>query len=171
MRQGRLYFVLILPDGSKSLIPASWTDFQATAAPPTDGPQLVGSLEDLLRLQSLADALLRRTVASTDLPAPSAANQESHAATESKLHRHPHPPVASLGTAGRGRKNKSSSRPWHASSSKQPEPTTGRSRPMTDPSKIKLHPYAAGSLDLCSPVDSVPSRTQPGIHRATVRPG
>src|SRR6266567_7956158 len=43
---GGLQFVLILPDGSKSLIPAEWTDF-TTGAPQTS--QLVGSLEDLLR--------------------------------------------------------------------------------------------------------------------------
>ncbi|HEY4930347.1 MAG TPA: DUF5372 family protein, partial [Terriglobales bacterium] len=48
--RGRLQFVLILPDGSKSLIPAEWTDF-TTGAPQT--PQLVGSLEDLLRARNL----------------------------------------------------------------------------------------------------------------------
>ena len=84
-RQGGLYFVLILPDGSKSLIPASWTDFEATASRPADNPQLMGSLEDLFRLGSLVDALLRRTVASTNVSAPSAANQESHAAIKSDV--------------------------------------------------------------------------------------
>ena len=29
--RGRLLFVLILPDGSKSLIPAEWTDFHTAA--------------------------------------------------------------------------------------------------------------------------------------------
>ena len=61
---GGLQFVLILPDGSKSLIPADWTDFNNTS----DGSQaleLVGSLDDLLHLRRLVDALLRRA---TDMP-------------------------------------------------------------------------------------------------------
>src|SRR4029453_7681146 len=94
----------ILLDGNKSMIPASWTDFGATAAAPTDSPQLVGSLQDLLRLRYLTDALLRRTVASTDVPTPSAANQEGQAATESELHRDPHPRVAFLETLDRHQK-------------------------------------------------------------------
>ena len=85
--RGRLQFVLILPDGSKSLIPAEWTDFKTATGPSPDFP-LVGSLEDLLRLRSLVDALLRR---SPDVPLTSGPDQESHAATEPELHRHPHP--------------------------------------------------------------------------------
>ena len=61
---GGLQFVLILPDGSKSLIPAEWTDFYPTAGPPQN-PPLAGSQEDLLRLRGLVDALLRRPA---DLP-------------------------------------------------------------------------------------------------------
>ena len=41
-----LHFVLILPDGSKSLIPANWTDFQSPSCA-AQVPQLVGSCEDL----------------------------------------------------------------------------------------------------------------------------
>jgi hypothetical protein len=82
--RGALQFVLILPDGSKSLIPAAWTDFNAPSAPP-QGSQLVVSLDDLLRLRGLVDALLRRS----DVPVTSGAAQESHAATESELQRHP----------------------------------------------------------------------------------
>ena len=78
--RGRLQFVLILPDGSKSLVPAEWTDFYATADPPPN--PLAGSQEDLLRLRGLVDALLRRTA---DLPLTSGPEQESHAATESEL--------------------------------------------------------------------------------------
>ena len=56
---GGLQFVLILPDGSKSLIPADWTDFKTASCAP-QAPELVGSLDDLLRLRGLVDALLRR---------------------------------------------------------------------------------------------------------------
>jgi len=78
-RQGHLYFVLILPDGSKSLIPAAWTDFDSTA-PPWASPSR-GFSGDLLHLRSLVDALLGRTVVS----APSVADQESHATTALKF--------------------------------------------------------------------------------------
>ncbi len=84
---GGLQFVLILPDGSKSLIPADWTDFNSTSDA-SQAPDLVGSLDDLLRLRRLVDALLRRAA---DVPVTSGAAQESHAATESQLHRHPLP--------------------------------------------------------------------------------
>ena len=69
-----LQFVLILPDGSKSLIPADWTDCKNPSGA-AHVPQLVGSLDDLLRLRDLTDALLRR---STGLPVRSGASQEGH---------------------------------------------------------------------------------------------
>jgi len=80
-----LQFVLILPDGSKSLIPADWTDFK-TPAGLSQASLLVGSLDDLLRLRGLVDALLRR---SADLSVISGTSQEAHAATQSELPRHP----------------------------------------------------------------------------------
>ena len=78
-RAAGLQFVLILPDGSKSLIPADWTDFQNPACA-AQAPQLIGSFEDLLRLRHLTDALLRRSGA---WRLRSGASQEGHAATES----------------------------------------------------------------------------------------
>ena len=78
---GGLQFVLILPDGSKSLIPADWTDYKTASLASQDSP-LVGSLDDLLRLRGLVDALLRRTA---DVPVTSGADQESHQQTEELL--------------------------------------------------------------------------------------
>ena len=72
-----LQFVLILPDGSKSLVPAEWTDFQNLTGSPQSS-QLVASLDDLLRLRDLTDALLRRA---PGLPVTSGASQEGHAST------------------------------------------------------------------------------------------
>ena len=90
LRQARmpngLQFVLILPDGSKSLIPADWTDFKTPGGTPQASP-LVGSLDDLLRLRGLTDALLLRY---DDLPVRSGASQEDHAATQPELPRHSH---------------------------------------------------------------------------------
>ena len=36
-RRGRLELILILPDGSHLMVPAVWTDLQATPAPARDG--------------------------------------------------------------------------------------------------------------------------------------
>jgi hypothetical protein len=81
-----LYFVLILPDGSKSLVPADWTDFTAASPSQMHGNHLIGSLEDLLHLRFLADALLQRVATSA---MQSVSQQESHVATESEFHRYP----------------------------------------------------------------------------------
>ena len=65
-RKGRLHLVLILPDGSKSLIPAVWTDLALPiqlGSPPST-PTL-GSLEDLLHARAVVDALLGRLAPAT----------------------------------------------------------------------------------------------------------
>ena len=55
-----LQFVLILPDGSKSLIPVDWTDCKIPSHPAPRDSQLVGSPDDLLRLRGrwLADGFI-----------------------------------------------------------------------------------------------------------------
>ena len=101
LRQARmpdgLQFVLILPDGSKSLVPADWTDFKTTSNM-MHTPQLIGSPDDLMRLRGIVDALLRR---SSCPPLTSGAGQESHATTDSELHRHSHSGDVPLGTTRR----------------------------------------------------------------------
>jgi hypothetical protein len=86
IRQECLFFVLILPDGSKSLIPADWTDYAPASPLRVSDNHLIGSLEDLLQLRFLTDALLQRAATSAT---QSVLQQESHAATESELHRYP----------------------------------------------------------------------------------
>ena len=78
-RKGRLLLVLILPDGSKSLIPADWTDlgspmqtFSAPAATAT-----LGSLENLLQARAVVDALLGRLAPFTSEVGISATTKES----------------------------------------------------------------------------------------------
>ena len=61
-RKGRLLLVLILPDGSKSLIPADWTDLDPLSAPTKT---TLGSLEHLLHARAIADALLGRLAPAT----------------------------------------------------------------------------------------------------------
>lgn len=59
-----MYLVLILLDGSKSMVPAEWTDFalptQPERAPAAPSAQTLGSLEDLLHARAVVDALLSR---------------------------------------------------------------------------------------------------------------
>lgn len=69
-KRGRqLHLLLVLPDESRSLIPASWTDWGARVlgqtargddATPTS--LLLASVTDLLRARALVDALLGRMV-------------------------------------------------------------------------------------------------------------
>jgi len=98
---GGLQLVLILPDGSKSLIPADWTDCKNSLGPPP-APELIGSLDDLLRLRSIVDGLLRRA---PHVPVTSGAAQESHAAIESELHRYPDSGDAPVGAVRRPAKS------------------------------------------------------------------
>jgi len=77
-RKGRLLLVLILPDGSKSLIPADWTDL-ASPTPSLSAPvaTTLGSLENLLHARAVVDALLGRLASVTGEDANSAATKES----------------------------------------------------------------------------------------------
>jgi hypothetical protein len=62
-RRGVLLFLASLPDGSRSLIPAAWTDWQLKGAPPIsdgDSPHTLGALTDLLQARVIIDALLNR---------------------------------------------------------------------------------------------------------------
>ncbi|MGH3823684.1 MAG: DUF5372 family protein, partial [Pseudonocardiaceae bacterium] len=59
-RHGRLELLLVLPDGSKSLIPAGWTDLQGADADGETGQDVaatLGSLADLLAACAVVAAL------------------------------------------------------------------------------------------------------------------
>jgi hypothetical protein len=85
-RRGILFVLVVLPDGSRSLIPAEWTDWspeQADRSPTDDGgdgDHDLGSLEDLLHLRKVIDALIGRHV-------ESAPRKESDHAIETGLPR------------------------------------------------------------------------------------
>ena len=66
-RRGVLLVLAVLPDGSRSLIPAAWTNWIDDRAgidpPPPDDPPAsdnLGSLADLLQVRTIVDGLLRR---------------------------------------------------------------------------------------------------------------
>ena len=65
-RCSRLHLVLVLPDGTRSLIPAQWTDLRR--APDTQDTEThaatLASFTQLMRARVVADALLRRLEAS-----------------------------------------------------------------------------------------------------------
>jgi len=67
-RHGRLELILVLPDGSKALLPASWTDLApetaGTAEPEPSGS--LASVSQLLRARAVIDALLARRALSVD---------------------------------------------------------------------------------------------------------
>jgi len=65
-RKGVLVLTLVLPDGTRSLIPAAWTDLGADTAEvemlavPSSSAGTVGSVRDLLHARQVVDALLGR---------------------------------------------------------------------------------------------------------------
>jgi Family of unknown function (DUF5372) len=85
-RSGVRLVLVVLPDGSRSLIPANWTDWNTEHAKQTpaddagDGSHDLGRLGDLLQLRKVIDALYDRHIES--LPC-----KESSHATEPGLSR------------------------------------------------------------------------------------
>jgi hypothetical protein len=61
-RRGVLLLLVSLPDGSRALIPAKWTDWNEVAASPEEGasPNDLGRIDDLLHLRKVLDALIGR---------------------------------------------------------------------------------------------------------------
>ena len=62
-RRGVLLLLASLPDGSRSLIPAAWTDWRLKEALPTsidDLPHTLGRVSDLLQARTIIDAVLDR---------------------------------------------------------------------------------------------------------------
>ena len=73
-RNGSLRLTLVLPDGSRSLIPAAWTDLDMNnlqTPPPDDRPSTsatLGSLSHLLHARKVVDSLLRKIDSSEQVP-------------------------------------------------------------------------------------------------------
>ena len=105
-RHERLQLVLILPDGSKSLIPADWTDLVSGARCAVSmQTATLGSLEDLLQARAVADALLSRLAAPESENANSAAKKEGSLATKSESLRPASQRNLRVGNTGERRQN------------------------------------------------------------------
>jgi hypothetical protein len=61
-RRGRLELIVVLPDGSHLMVPAAWTDLQATADQVEAGTGTLASLEGLLAARRVLEPLLERVV-------------------------------------------------------------------------------------------------------------
>ena len=83
-RRGTLLLLVVLPDGSRSLIPAGWTDWTQTAEDDSlsrseHHASSLASLADLLHARGIVDALLGRCLIPQQTPA---ADEESCDATD-----------------------------------------------------------------------------------------
>ncbi len=67
-RHGRLELILVLPDGSKALLPASWTDLalEMVGVPEAEPSGSLASVSELLRARAVIDALLARRALTVD---------------------------------------------------------------------------------------------------------
>ncbi|HEX5407622.1 MAG TPA: hypothetical protein VFX16_35560 [Pseudonocardiaceae bacterium] len=112
-RHGHLELLLVLPDGSKSMVPAAWTDLEAgtDAAGGEVGERsaTLGSLEDLLAASELVSALLARSQDEREQAArQSPCKEDSHAACAAQSAARPgsgatpNPVSPASRTAGRG---------------------------------------------------------------------
>jgi hypothetical protein len=85
-REGVPHLTLVLPDGTRSLVPAEWTDLNLPAAGLPGSPDgrpstpLLASLSDLSRTRGIVDALLRR-IEESEPAAPNPTREVSHRAT------------------------------------------------------------------------------------------
>jgi hypothetical protein len=99
-RRGVALLLVVLPDGSRSLIPAGWTDLAAmpVAEPAAGRPHSLARLVDFLHARTILDALLSRVASPRPNPATT---EESCRATDSGASR----AARAAGNAGRGELN------------------------------------------------------------------
>jgi hypothetical protein len=97
-RHGALELLLVLPDGSKSLVPAAWTDADPPAVDGVASAVTLGSLSDLLQACDLvADLAERRGVERGQAARKSPCEEDFHAACPAQSDARPGP-----GTTGPG---------------------------------------------------------------------
>ena len=80
-RYGELELMLVLPDGSRTLIPAAWTDLEPSASASDPLSDCLGSVLELLRARAVVDALLSRLEPSQSERTSETAEEVTSAAT------------------------------------------------------------------------------------------
>ena len=79
-----MLLVLMLPDQSRTQVPAEWTDLYGVHSAAQSSSPILGSLYDLLRMRSVVDALVNRLSVQMQA-ADSNLDKERRLATESQL--------------------------------------------------------------------------------------
>src|SRR5271165_2399981 len=108
-RRGVLLVLVILPNGSRSLIPAAWTDWRDANAnaslsdDATDHTSSLGKLGDLLQLGKVIDALQRRHIESASHVESSNAAEPLSRPFRSAVKPHVVEPAGRLGSSRRDR--------------------------------------------------------------------
>lgn len=99
-RHGRLELLLVLPDGSKALIPAAWTDLPEAGGEVGEAvAATLGSLADLLAACAVVAALAHRA-REGQAARQSPSKEDSHAACPAQFDTRP--TSSATGDAGRG---------------------------------------------------------------------
>jgi hypothetical protein len=111
-RHGALHLTLVLPDGSRSLIPAAWTDLNSSNLPtlPAENTShsstAVGTVSHLLHTRKVVDYLLQRLDASAQLPETPSKEERQRASTTDLLARNAGPISRSRNLATTRSRNK-----------------------------------------------------------------
>jgi hypothetical protein len=102
-RHGAVELLLVLPDGSKSLVPVAWTDADPPAADGAASAVTLGSLSDLLQACDLvADLAERREMERGQAARKSPCEEDFHAACPAQSDARPGPGAIGYGAAGAG---------------------------------------------------------------------
>jgi len=100
-RHGAVELLLVLPDGSKSLVPAAWTNVDPPAADGTASAVTLGSLSDLVQACDLvADLAERRGVERGQAARKSPSKEDFHAACPAQSDARPGAGAIGCGATG-----------------------------------------------------------------------
>ena len=110
-RHGAVELLLVLPDGSKSLIPAAWTDAEPSGAVGEGVVATLGSLTDLLHVCELVTGLSQPEPAEQGQAAGmSPCKEDSRAACPTQFDTRSDPTLADAATAGAGAHGRATAR-------------------------------------------------------------
>jgi hypothetical protein len=110
-RHGAVELLLVLPDGSKSLVPAAWTDAEPSGTVGAGVVATLGSLTDLLHVCELIAELMQRESRKRGQAAGmSPCKEDSRAACPAQFDTRSDPTLADATTAGAGADGRATAR-------------------------------------------------------------